>query len=106
MRRLLFLALTIGLAACGGRVALRPPEGQALPPRAYGETGPRGVDALLEPSSQARPARNAELLTRSDTRSDDPFDLPPGTNPAKVPMPPATVGTMPPPAAETSAAPR
>ena len=95
MRKLLLLALTgtVGaLAACGGRVALRPPEGQALPPRAYGETGPRGVDALLEPSSQARPARNAEPLTRSDTRSDDPFDLPPGTDPAKVPMPPTTVG--------------
>jgi hypothetical protein len=102
VRRLLSLGLILGLAACGGRVALRPPQGKSLPPRAYGETVTRGVDALLEPTSQARPARNAELLTRSDSRSTDPFDLPPGTSPAKVPMPPATSG----PASDNATAPR
>ena len=87
MKKMLALALVFVLAACGGRVALRPPEGKSLPPRAYGETATRGVDALLEPSTQARPSRNAELLRRSDTRADDPFDLPPGADPAKVPLP-------------------
>lgn len=81
------IAACLVLSACGGRVSLRPAAGKELPPRAYGETATRGVDALLEPTSQARPARNAELLTRSDTRADDPFDLPPGTDPAGVPMP-------------------
>ncbi len=94
----LALVLAFALAGCGGRVALRPPAGKSLPPRAYGETATRGVDALLEPTSQQRPTRNAELLTRSDTRADDPFDLPPGTDPAKVPLPaaaPAKTGMLP-----------
>ena len=32
---------------------------------------------LVRPSTQARPERNVELLTQSEERKDDPFDLPP-----------------------------
>jgi len=87
VKKLLVLGLIVSLAACGGRVALKPIAGKSMPPRGYGVTANHSVDDLLEPTSQARPARNAELLTKSDTRADDPYDLPPGADPAKVPLP-------------------
>jgi len=50
--------------------------------------------ALIEPSTQARPARSDELLQRSQVREPDPFDLPPAgrqsTNDADVAPPPPT----------------
>jgi hypothetical protein len=36
---------------------------------------------LMTPSIQARPERNVELLTQSQERRDDPFDLPPERQP-------------------------
>lgn len=77
MRRAIVLLALLGLAACGGRQALKPIEGQRSPPV------PRGADAaptpqqLMEASTQARPERNAELLRQSEEREADTFDLPP-----------------------------
>lgn len=36
------------------------------------------LEQMTTPRTQAVPANNAELLKRSEPRSDDPFDLPPG----------------------------
>ena len=76
-RHLTVATLALLTAACGARGDLRPAEGAQLPPPAYGaETRPTASD-LLTPPPQARPGRVDELLTRSDERADDTFDLPP-----------------------------
>ena len=72
------LILALSLTACGKRGELQRAPGMAPPPVAYGETKPKGADALLTPSTQATPARSSELLTRSEVRGDDPFDIAPG----------------------------
>lgn len=71
------IVLALSLAACGSRQRLTPPEGQTLPVASYGSDQPPNPDDLLEPSTQAKPERNVELLTKSSRRVDDPFDLPP-----------------------------
>ncbi len=71
----------IALAGCGGRQPLRPVKGQMLPAVPVGaDTSPTAAE-LMQPSIQARPERNVELLTQSRERGDDPFDLPPERNP-------------------------
>lgn len=76
-RTLASLALLVALAACGGREALKPVDGQGTPPVARGMSDPMTAQQMMSASSQARPQRNAELLTRSQERADDEFDLPP-----------------------------
>jgi len=71
------LALLTALGACGGRQALKAAEGAAPIPTARGASAPQTPQELMEPSPQSRPERNAELLTQSKERQDDPFDLPP-----------------------------
>lgn len=75
--RSLVMVVMLGLAACGNRVQLVPKEGNALPPAPVGADDRAGADALLTPEDQARPARNDEILRRSEKRRDDRFDLPP-----------------------------
>ena len=74
-------ALALALASCGGRQPLKPIEGQKLPAVPLGAaTAPTAQD-LIQPSIQARPERNVELLTQSRERGNDPFDLPPESDP-------------------------
>ncbi|TVV73265.1 hypothetical protein [Sphingomonas solaris] len=74
------LALAAGLlllAGCGQRELLRPPEGASLPPKpAMAATVPTPVE-LLTPRTDERPERSDELLTKSQERPDDRFDIPP-----------------------------
>ncbi len=65
------------LAGCGLREPLRPAEGQAMPPAPA--LAPRALtsDELLAVSSEMRPLRVDEPLTRSEERPADRFDLPP-----------------------------
>ena len=65
------------LAACGVRAPLEPAPGESLP--VAPETANRAATAeeLLEPPAITRPARVDELLTRSEEREEDRFDLPP-----------------------------
>ncbi|CAN5411685.1 hypothetical protein BH10PSE12_BH10PSE12_25990 [soil metagenome] len=70
-------ALIVALSACGGRQALKPREGQAAVPIPRGASAAPTAQNLMQPSTQARPERNAELLLRSKERTDDAFDLPP-----------------------------
>ncbi|HYG31094.1 MAG TPA: lipoprotein [Allosphingosinicella sp.] len=75
-RRLLFIA-TLLLAGCGVRAPLEPEPGQSLPVAPETAAGQPTSEELLEPPPIARPARVDELLTRSEEREEDRFDLPP-----------------------------
>jgi len=93
-RALLALAMLATLAACGSRTRLYPQPGMATPPKAAtadrGQTG----EELMRPSTQAQPDRQADLLTKSTERADDPFNLPMGKNngdPAVRPAPKSAV---------------
>lgn len=70
-------ALALPLAACGSAEQLKPATGGALPPAPYGATARPDAPTLLEPSTQARPTRDDELLKESTRRKPDPFNLPP-----------------------------
>jgi hypothetical protein len=77
MKRIIPLTGLLLLAACGNEQTLHPPPGGALPPNpAPAPTTPGPMDLLKQPPSE-RPARSDELLTKSQPRPDDPFDLPP-----------------------------
>ncbi len=72
------------LGACGKVGPLVPTPGQAAPAKAYGSDKVAGSEELMQASEQARPGRSDELIRRSERRTDDPFDLPPGTQPKPV----------------------
>lgn len=74
-------ALALGLASCGGRQPLKPLAGQKGPAVPRGAAAAPTAQQLMTPSTQARPERNVELLTQSQERQDDPFDLPPASQP-------------------------
>jgi predicted small lipoprotein YifL len=73
----LLIASLLSLAACGVRAPLQPEPGESLP--VAPETAPSQPTAeeLLRRPPIAAPARVDELLTRSEERADDRFDLPP-----------------------------
>lgn len=75
------VGLTVLLGACGKVGPLVPAPGQAAPAKAYGSDKVAGSEELTQASEQARPGRSDELIRRSERRTDDPFDLPPGTQP-------------------------
>jgi hypothetical protein len=77
MRRASIVLLALLLAGCGAKARLRPAEGMALPPRPATAPVTPTVDQLLAPPVVTRPGRSDELLTRSQPRPDDRFDLPP-----------------------------
>jgi len=84
MRRLLIAAMLVGLlAGCGSRTELKPKPGMSVVPKAEAAKKPATPTQLMTPTTQARPDRKADLLTQSDARPDDPFDLPPGPNNGK-----------------------
>ena len=75
------LTLALALAGCGGRESLKPLQNQALPAVPTGaKTAPTAAQ-LMSPTMQSRPQRNVELLTQSQEREDDTFDLPPEHKP-------------------------
>ena len=77
MKRFAALAGLLLLAACGRSHGLQPAKGEALPPAPYGAEDAPTANQLLRPSVQARPARSDDLLTNSQDRRSDQFDLPP-----------------------------
>ena len=77
------------LTACGKVGPLEPAVGQSLPAKAYGQTEVPSSEAQVIASEQARPGRSDELMRRSERRTDDPFDLPPGSEPKPVTEKPA-----------------
>jgi predicted small lipoprotein YifL len=73
--------LLVTIAGCGKVGPLEPKIGQSPPDKVYGQTQIPDSSALMTSSEQARPGRSDELMRRSERRSDDPFDLPPGSVP-------------------------
>ncbi len=80
-RILLVAGVALAATACGKVGDLEPRSGNALPPKAYGQTAEQSAGVLTTPSAQARPGRSDELLKRSERRADDPFDVAPGEQP-------------------------
>jgi predicted small lipoprotein YifL len=74
------IAMLVVLAGCGKVGPLKPTTGQAPPARALGQEKTPTPDELMTSSEQARPGRSDELMRRSERRTNDPFDLPPGGN--------------------------
>ncbi len=77
MKRLAVIGLILALSACGAARDLKPLAGKALPPAPYGATATPTPNQLLTASSQARPGSSSELLTSSNERQGNEFDLPP-----------------------------
>ncbi len=76
-RTILLGTALLMLAGCGQREMLKPPLGASLPPKpAFAATVPTSAE-LLTPRTDERPVRSEELLTKSQERPDDRFDLPP-----------------------------
>ena len=82
IRTIVGLAFTaLALVSCGGRQPLKPVGGQELPAVPVGAATSPTAAQLMTPSTQARPQRNVELLTQSQERQADEFDLPPEKQP-------------------------
>lgn len=77
MKAIAVLLAVLALTACGRRETLRPAAGEALPVTPAEARVQPTVDDLLTPTPTARPARNEEVLKRSEERTEDRFDLPP-----------------------------
>ena len=75
--RIALLTLTLALAGCGQREALKPLDGHSLPQKPATAAVQPTVPQLLTPSVTTRPVRTDDLVTRSQERPDDRFDLPP-----------------------------
>ena len=82
IRTIVGLAFTaLALVSCGGGQPLKPVGGQELPAVPVGAATSPTAAQLMTPSTQARPQRNVELLTQSQKRQADEFDLPPEKQP-------------------------
>ncbi|WP_375380717.1 hypothetical protein [uncultured Sphingomonas sp.] len=78
MRTILTLGALLVLAGCGSAAELKPAPGKALPVAPRGARATPTLAKLLTPTTQQRPQRSDELLTNSETRRTDEFNLPPG----------------------------
>ena len=88
--RLASVAALALLAGCGRVADLKPAPGQPLPVKPLmARTTPTPAE-LLTPPTYARPVRVDDLVTRSQPRAADPFDLPPPTGGAAPPISPTT----------------
>ena len=76
MNRLGILTIFL-LAGCGAQQRLKPAPGETLPPKPALAAMQPTPDQLLAPLPALRPGRSDELLTKSQVRPDDHFDLPP-----------------------------
>jgi hypothetical protein len=77
VKRVVLIGSILALSACGAQRELKPAKGQSLPIAPYGATTPPKASQLLTASIQARPVRTDELLTNSQERQGNEFDLPP-----------------------------
>jgi hypothetical protein len=77
VKRLIVLGVIFALSACGAARDLKPASGEALPVAPYGAAATPSPKDLLTASSQTRPTRSDELLTSSEERQGNEYDLPP-----------------------------
>lgn len=80
-RNIAFALLALGVAACGGRQPLKPVAGQKMPAVPVGAVAAPTAQQLMIPSMQSRPERSVDILSQSEERKDDPFNLPPENQP-------------------------
>jgi hypothetical protein len=71
------LASALLLSACGAVQALTPARDASLPIKPATAPAQPNADQLLAQSPTVKPGRSDELLTKSQARRDDRFDLPP-----------------------------
>ena len=76
---LLLLTLTLGMAGCGRVAELKPAAGKSLPVKPQMARATPTAQDLLAIPTYAKPQRVDELVTRSQPRPADAFDLPPPT---------------------------
>ena len=76
-RALLIAGVALGLTGCGQVAPLKPAPGQAMPVKPLLASETPSVAELLALPTQAKPKRVDELLTKSQPREPDRFDLPP-----------------------------
>ena len=89
-QRLLLLVSVLGLGSCGRVADLKPPPGHAMPVKPLMARTTPTVQELLARPPIAKPDRVDELITRSQPRPADPFDLPPPTGGAAPSRPAGT----------------
>jgi len=77
--RLLVLTVLFGMAGCGRVADLKPAAGKSLPVKPLMARATPTAEDLLTIPPYAKPQRVDELVTRSQPRPADPFDLPPPT---------------------------
>ena len=97
------LALPLTMAGCGAARELKPRPGETLPVAPYGARETPTRDQLIRATTQQRPARSDDLLTSSQARRDDRFDLPPSGDPMPAPSPSPSPSPSPTPAAAAAA---
>jgi hypothetical protein len=102
MRPLVVLIALAALTACGSATRLRPQQGMSEVPKAANADRRETAPELMTPSTQAQPDRQADLLTKSVKREDDPFALPPGPNNGRTPTRPSEAATTNPPPENTA----
>jgi hypothetical protein len=99
---LILLAVTGLLAGCGSVTRLRPHEGMTEVPKAANADRRETAPELMTPSTQAQPDRQADLLSKSTAREDDPFALPPGANNGQATSRPSGAAVASPPPENTA----
>ena len=77
-RFVLLIVTALALASCGKVAPLTPEAGSSLPVKPALAAKKPDAEDLLSYTPEARPKRVDEILTRSQPRKADPFDLPPG----------------------------
>jgi len=77
MKAWIAITAALALAACGEANSLKPAPGHALPVAPYGAAATPTPKQLLTATPQSRPQRSDEVLTSSEKRRNDDFDLPP-----------------------------
>ncbi|MGL4313628.1 MAG: hypothetical protein ACRCSO_06520 [Sphingomonas sp.] len=77
MKRLVMLILPMLIAGCGAQRELQPGKGAQLPVAPYGATERPDAYKLTRTTPDARPVRSDEVLTGSQERRTDDYDLPP-----------------------------
>ena len=90
MKRIALVGLAALLGACGKVAPLTPPPGQSLPVKPLMARTTPDAEQLLQLPTMAKPARVDELLTKSQPRKPDRFDLPPPD--AGLAPTPSTIG--------------
>ncbi|MFT3968503.1 MAG: hypothetical protein QM690_21765 [Sphingobium sp.] len=79
----MLLAMSVG--ACGRVGSLERTKDMTPLPVAVGASRAATPEELMQPSTQSRPARNGDVLDRSERRREDSFDKRPGADNGRYP---------------------